>query len=153
MLAHQLCGCSTSCLTKCSLSLSLYFFPSFPTPEQRMAAHQGKRSRARPGAAAEAGRARPRVRLRSAATRLPVCCPAARPLCTGPGYWCSSSSLSARLGRKKRGTSAVDLAGSSAAAALIMIASFWAAQKADRHNIPFKRFLSVLTGQLFNPLW
>lgn len=55
--------------------------------------------------------------------------------------------------KKEKGTSAVDLAGSSVTAGLIMIASFWAAQKADRHNIPFKRFLSALTGKLFNPLW
>lgn len=47
----------------------------------------------------------------------------------------------------------MDLAGSGVTAGLIMIASFWAAQKADRHNIPFKRFLSMLTGELFNPLW
>lgn len=47
----------------------------------------------------------------------------------------------------------MDLAGSSIRAELIMIVSLWAAQKADRHNIPFKRFLSVLTSKLFNPLW
>lgn len=47
----------------------------------------------------------------------------------------------------------MDPAGSGATAGLIMIASLWAAHKADRHNIPFKRFLSALTGKLFNPLW
>ncbi len=47
----------------------------------------------------------------------------------------------------------MDLAGSSIRAELIMIVSLWAAQKADRHNIPFQRFLSMLTGKLFNPLW
>lgn len=47
----------------------------------------------------------------------------------------------------------MDLAGSSIRAELIMIVSLWAAQKADRHNIPFQPFLSMVTGKLFNPLW
>lgn len=69
-----------------------------------------------------------------------------------------SGRLSARLCHKikKEKESSRNICSGAAAAGrrgLIMIASFWAAHKADRHNIPVKRFLSTLTGKLFNPLW